>query len=252
MVSERAGLVVIADTAFEADGFGDRDLHVIDMRGVPQGLVKRVGEPERHQVLHCLLAEVVVDAEDLLFLEHLADRVVEDLRRFEIAADRLFDDDACRFGDQLVIADLVGDVAEDGRGNREIEGADDVLAAVEHGLELVPALVRLGIDRDVKDARQELRDLCLFQFLGFQMLFQRRKGELPVFVVGHRRTRGADDAGRLGQLAGKLAVVERRQELAFRKVAGASEHDIVKRLDGDDLAAHSGFSQSKTLDPHVI
>jgi hypothetical protein len=38
----------------------------------------------------------VVDAEDLLFLEDLADRVVELQRRGKIAADRLFDDDAGR------------------------------------------------------------------------------------------------------------------------------------------------------------
>ena len=76
-VAQRAGLVVVTGTAFEADGFGHRDLHMVDMGGVPERLVERVGKAQRHQVLHRLLAEIVVDAEDLLFLEDLADRVVE-------------------------------------------------------------------------------------------------------------------------------------------------------------------------------
>ena len=35
-----------------------------------------------------------------------------------------------------------------------------------------------------------------------------------------------------------LAVVERRQQLALGKVAGAAENDEVERIDGDDLACH--------------
>ena len=69
-VAQCAGLVVVGDAIFEADGFGHRDLHVVDMGGVPQRLVERVGKAQRHQVLHRLLAEIVVDAEDLVFAEN--------------------------------------------------------------------------------------------------------------------------------------------------------------------------------------
>ena len=89
-VAQRAGLVVVADAVFEPDRLGHRDLHMVDMRGVPQRLEERVGEAQRHQVLHRLLAEIVVDAEDLLLAEIVADQVVERVRRGEIAADRLF------------------------------------------------------------------------------------------------------------------------------------------------------------------
>ena len=63
-------LVVIGAAAFDAERFGDRDLHVVDMRVVPQRLEQGVGEAQRHQVLHRFLAEIVVDAEDALLREH--------------------------------------------------------------------------------------------------------------------------------------------------------------------------------------
>ncbi|MNL82699.1 hypothetical protein D3C87_2101390 [compost metagenome] len=64
--------------------------------------------------------------------------------------------------------------------------------------------------------------------------------------------RGADDAGRLGNLAFHLAVIERWQQLALREIAGAPEHDIVKRFDGNDLAAHGIISILFRSGPHII
>ena len=162
-VAQRAGLVVIAGTAFKPDGFGHRDLHMVDMGGVPQRLVKRIGKAQRHQVLHRFLAEIVVDAEDLLFLEDLADRVVELRAPMQIAADRLFDDDAGVLGDQLVIADLFGNIAEKRRSDGQIEGADAVLAFIEQLFQDVPALVGFGIDGNVEQPRAELVDFRRFE-----------------------------------------------------------------------------------------
>jgi hypothetical protein len=52
---------------------------VVDPAGVPQRFQQRVGEPRDEQVLHALLAEVVVDAEDLPLLEHRTHGVVDRL-----------------------------------------------------------------------------------------------------------------------------------------------------------------------------
>jgi hypothetical protein len=139
--------------------------------GVPQRLVERVGEAQRHQVLHRLLAEIVVDAEDLLFAEYPADRVIELQCRREVAADRLLHDDAGLLGDQLVVADLFRDRAEDRRSNGEIEGADAILALVEKLLQLVPALIRLRVDRDVEQPLAEALDLGVVEFARLQVLF---------------------------------------------------------------------------------
>ena len=64
-VAQRAGAVVVARAAADADVLGRGDLDVVDVVAVPERLEEPVGEAERQDVLDRLLAEVVVDAEDL-------------------------------------------------------------------------------------------------------------------------------------------------------------------------------------------
>ena len=75
-VAQRAGLLVVRTATLDADLLGHGDLHMVDVLAVPQRLEDPVGEPEHEQVLNGLLAEVVVDAIDLLFDERVcaADR----------------------------------------------------------------------------------------------------------------------------------------------------------------------------------
>ena len=68
-VAEGAGFLVEGPAAFDADGFGGGDLDVVDVVAVPDGLEDAVGEAEDEDVLDGLFAEVVVDAEDLVFVE---------------------------------------------------------------------------------------------------------------------------------------------------------------------------------------
>ncbi len=109
-VAQCAGLVIIARAVFKPDGFGHGDLHMVDMGRIPQWFVQGIGKAQCHQVLYCLLAEVVIDAEDLLFVEDVADRVVEGNRRFKVAADRLFHDDARMIVNELVALQAAGDI----------------------------------------------------------------------------------------------------------------------------------------------
>jgi hypothetical protein len=67
---------------------------VLDVLRVPQRLEHDVGEPQREQVLHRLLAEVVVDAEDAALGEGAGDRVVDLAARGEVDAERLLEPDA--------------------------------------------------------------------------------------------------------------------------------------------------------------
>ena len=92
-VAAGAGLLVERAAALDADRLGHRDLHVVDVAAVPDGLEDAVAEPEDQQVADRLLAEVVVDAVDLLLAEDLADLAVEADRRVEVVAERLLDDD---------------------------------------------------------------------------------------------------------------------------------------------------------------
>jgi hypothetical protein len=61
--------LVEGDAVVDPEGLGHVDLHVVDVVAVPDGLEEAVGEAEGQDVLGRLLAEEVVDAEDLLLVE---------------------------------------------------------------------------------------------------------------------------------------------------------------------------------------
>ena len=66
-VSKRADGLVEAGALAESERLRDVDLHVVDEVAIPDGLEEPVGKPEGEDVLRRLLAEEVIDAEDLLF-----------------------------------------------------------------------------------------------------------------------------------------------------------------------------------------
>ena len=72
-----AGALVEVGALIQAQGLGDVDLDVVDEVAVPDRLEQAVGEAEGQDVLRRLLAEEVVDPEDLPFVECLVDEVVQ-------------------------------------------------------------------------------------------------------------------------------------------------------------------------------
>ena len=151
-VADRAGVVVVGAAALDAERLGDRDLHVVDMRVVPHRLEEGVGEAQRHQVLHRLLAEIVVDAEDRALGEDGADVVVDRVGARAVVADRLLDDDARARRREALRAEPLGDRAEEVGAGRKIEGAD-AFVRPERRLELGPAGVVRRVRRDVVETR---------------------------------------------------------------------------------------------------
>src|SRR6266852_5971861 len=79
-----------------ADGelFRHRDLHVIDVIAVPDRLEQSIGETQHEDVLHRFLAEIMIDAVNLMLVENLEQLLVEAASGSEIGAERLLDDDA--------------------------------------------------------------------------------------------------------------------------------------------------------------
>src|SRR6267142_2803790 len=90
-VAQRARSIEVSAALLHADGFGIGDLHVIDVATVPDGLENSVVEPEDHDVLYGLLAEVMIDAVDLIFVQHTFDLAVQSLSRLQIVSERLLD-----------------------------------------------------------------------------------------------------------------------------------------------------------------
>ena len=68
-VANRADFLVEFAAAADTEGLGHRHLHVVHVVAVPDRLEERVREAEEQQVLHRLLAEVVIDAIDGALVE---------------------------------------------------------------------------------------------------------------------------------------------------------------------------------------
>ncbi len=125
-VAQRTCRIVEFAAAADIDDLGGGDLHMVDVAAVPQGLDHHVGETRRHQVLHRLLAEEMVEPVDLAFPDLGENLRIERLRRGEIGAERFFDrdtaEDAIAFIGQPMRRELLDDRPEEGWRHREIEG----------------------------------------------------------------------------------------------------------------------------------
>ena len=124
-VAQRAGRLVKSGAPLDADGFGDRDLHMVDVVAVPDRLEDAVGKAQHHDVLDRLLAEEMIHPIDLRLRQHLEDPRIQRAGRGEIVAERLFDDDAAEaavlFLRQPDGAELLDDRAEQLAGDGKIK-----------------------------------------------------------------------------------------------------------------------------------
>jgi len=68
-VADRPGLVVEPAAPLHAEVLGHRDLHAFDVGAIPHRLEEGVGKAEEQHVVHGALAEVMVDAKDVVFVE---------------------------------------------------------------------------------------------------------------------------------------------------------------------------------------
>ena len=109
-VASRADAVVVASARADTDVLGHRDLDGIDVVGLPEGLKHGVREAHRHDVLNGFLAQVVVDAEDILLVKDLRDDVGELSRGLEVVAKGLLDNDASPFATLALVEARVGQV----------------------------------------------------------------------------------------------------------------------------------------------
>ena len=138
-VARGADAVVVAGSTADADVLGHGDLYMVDVVAVPHRLVQLVGEAQGQDVLHRLLAEVVVDPEDRILREDLLDHVVELAGALEVVPERLLDDNAppAALGwlGQAGAGELFAHHGEDVGRDREVER--DVAERAPITLELV-------------------------------------------------------------------------------------------------------------------
>ena len=128
---------------------------MVDVLAAPHRLEDRVREAEDQDVLDRLLAEVVVDAEDLVLGELLVHEPVQLARGLPAAAERLLDDDAhprhdlgvADAHDHLLPRQVLHDARVQARGNREVGEAPPRHRLLP--LPLLQALAQRAIRRGV-------------------------------------------------------------------------------------------------------
>ena len=91
-VASGADAVVVAAATTQADIFGHGDLDVVDVVRVPDRVEQLIGEAQRQDVLHRLLAQVVVDAKDRILGKDAVDYFVEIAGTVQVVTERLLDD----------------------------------------------------------------------------------------------------------------------------------------------------------------
>ena len=85
---------VIACAPFHAHVFGHRDLYIIDVAAVPNGLKDAIAETEDQDVLNGFFAQIVIDAVDLLFAEDPQQGAVERFGALQVIPKWFFDHNA--------------------------------------------------------------------------------------------------------------------------------------------------------------
>jgi hypothetical protein len=87
-------VVVACATLLDADGLRHGDLYELHVIAVPERLENRVVEAKAQEVLHRFLAQVVIDAVELVLSNGAVERRVERSPAREIVTEGLLDDDA--------------------------------------------------------------------------------------------------------------------------------------------------------------
>src|SRR5687767_2207645 len=92
-VAQGSGVVEVPAPALHANALGIGDLHMVDIAAIPERLENGIVKAEDQDVLYRLFAEVVIDAVDLVFLEHALDIAVQRLGGVQVVSKWLLDHD---------------------------------------------------------------------------------------------------------------------------------------------------------------
>ena len=71
-ISQCTGLFIIASPVFHPYRFRRRDLYMINIIAIPDGLKHGIGKTKSQYILYCFFTQVMINPEDLLFVKYAA------------------------------------------------------------------------------------------------------------------------------------------------------------------------------------
>ena len=226
-IAQCADLVVERAAVLDAEVLGHGDLDRLDILPPPQRLEPGVGEAHIFDVLDGLLAQVVVDAQDLILANDRQQSVIELNGGVEAGAERLLDRHSAP-GREVRGTQLLDDGPEEGRRDLKVE--ERMLRALHMGGQSgVEAGIR-EVATDVGHALGEAREHGLVDRLPrcLEHCVDRVAGHLPQVGVAH--VVGGNPDHRHVEQSTLLQVIQRRQGHLVGQVSGDAEDDQVVRL----------------------
>ncbi len=232
-VAQRAGaVVVVGASVLDTDGLGDRDLDELDVVPVPDRLEDGVVEAQAEQVLHRLLAQVVVDAQHLMLAELAVHGVVQRACAREVVAEGLLDDHA-PVADALVVV-----AVHDARGTQQRHGGPEQARSqgqIAHTPEFAAAGERVDLHaqflqrHEVADVGASIVDVACDRRERVHEVRGKGGAKLcPERVVVHLPPSDADDLDARAKQARVRESRHRGHELAAREIAAAAEDDELR------------------------
>ena len=213
---------------------------MIDVVAVPDRLEHAVGEAQHHDVLHRLLAEVVIDPVNLIPGEEAQQVRIQCAGRFEIEAERLFNDQpapaAVVFIGETGLAKLARHRSEQVGWRRQIKQA--IVLRPAAAAELGEFALKLVVGRRIRQiarhvsaiAKQRVGGFCIHAIGG--KFVERRPHAVPKFVAGPWRAGDADERETLGQQLPDREIIKRGQQQPLGEIAGRTEDDEGARIGG--------------------
>ena len=220
---------------------------MVDPVAVPDRLEQAVGETERHDALDRILAQEVIDPEDLVLVQRAQDTRVQLARRLQAVTERLFDHHAApEFVLAVLVRFLVGEFggaellhhgAEEPVGNGEVEDRVALRAMRLFGIAQRAAdlFVQLGLGQVALDVGQfrgkplpdrvvDVIDVELRRGVSDEAFQHVVKMVSPAFGRAGREI-NADQGEVVRQQFGAFKVVERWHHQTLGQIAAGTEDD---------------------------
>jgi hypothetical protein len=194
----------------------------------PQGFKQGIAKTHGKQVLHRWLAQVVVDAEDLLLFEDLAHGFVDGPVGGQVVAQWLFQHDAGLGRVQAVGGELFAHGGEQAGGGGQVHHHGVGLALGQARRQRGVGLWLGQVHAHVAQQAGKAVELFGFGALVALDLLKARLDLLAVLFVAQLVAAHADDAASFGQGIVAKGLEQGGHEFAPDQVAGAPKEDQIK------------------------